>query len=160
QAFRNLTGSASGTGPYAPQGVDDPNGASSTESWVAGVDNSGFGSLVLRKISYSGLDEWPPTGISANLVLAVDSTWLPLTVPHLRNTGGAAGQLDAVDDRLGSSMRRGDSIWTAHNIAVDDSGTGSSSGTRDGSRWYEIDISGASPTLSQSGTLFDPSAVN
>src|SRR5262249_58690142 len=71
-----------------------------------------------------------------------------------------SGQLDAVDDRLGSTMRRGDRIWTAHNIAVDDSGTGSSSGTRNGSRWYEIDVSGASPTLSQSGTLFDPSAVN
>jgi len=160
EAFRNLTGTPSGTGPYAPQGVDDPNGASATESWVAGVDNAGFGSLVLRKISYSGLDVWPPMGISANLVLAVDSTSLPLTVPHLGNTGGSAGQLDAVDDRLGSTMRRSDRIWTAHNIAVDDSGTGSSSGTRDGSRWYEIDVSGASPTLAQSGTLFDPSAVN
>ncbi len=160
EAFRNLTGTPSGAGPYAPQGVDDPNGASTTESWVAGVDNTGFGSLVLRKITYSGLDVWPPIGISANLVLAVDSTSLPLTVPHLGNTGGAAGELDAVDDRLGSTMRRGDRIWTAHNIAVDASGTGSSSGTRDGSRWYEIDVTDGSPTLAQSGTLFDPSAVN
>jgi IPT/TIG domain/S-layer homology domain len=160
QAFRNLTGTVSGTGPYAPQGVDDPTGASATESWAVGVDNAGFGSLVLRRISYSGLGVWPPTGISANLVLAVDSTWLPLTVPHLGNTGGAAGELDAVDDRLGSALRRGDGIWTAHNIAVDASGTGSSSGTRDGSRWYEIDVSGVSPTLAQSGTLFDASAVN
>src|SRR5262249_15339221 len=70
RAFRNLVDGL-GTGPFAPQGVDDPNAASSTESWVVGVDSAGFGSLVLRKISYSALDAWPPTGISANLVLSV-----------------------------------------------------------------------------------------
>src|SRR5262249_9750865 len=82
-AFRNLTGTVTGTGPYAPQGVDDPAGASQTESWALGVDNAGFDTLVLRKIFYSALDVWPPTGISANVVLAVDPTSLPLTVPHL-----------------------------------------------------------------------------
>jgi hypothetical protein len=81
-------------------------------------------------------------------------------VPHFGNAGGAAGELDAVDDRLGSAIRRGSGIWTAQNIAVDASGTGSATGTRDGSRWYEIDVSGVSPTVAQSGTLFDPSAVN
>ncbi|MFY9552283.1 MAG: IPT/TIG domain-containing protein, partial [Thermoanaerobaculia bacterium] len=159
-AFRSLTNLPTGPGPYAPQGVDDPNGASLTESWLAGVDNASFGTLMLRKISYTALDAWPPIGISANLALPVPSTALPLTVPHQGNTGGTDGELDAVDDRLGSMLRRGNRLWTAHNIAVTASGTGSPSGTRDGSRWYEIDVAGSTPSLAQSGTLFDASAVN
>ena len=84
-AFRNLTTTPDGTGPYAPQGVDDLHDAASTESWIAGVDNAGFGALVLRSIAYSSTGAWPPSAISANLSLVVPATSLPLTVPHQGN---------------------------------------------------------------------------
>jgi hypothetical protein len=159
-AFRNLTGSPTGAGPYTPQGVDNLADPAPTVSWVVGVDNASFGKLMFRKVTWTSTGSWPPSGISANLSLTVPATAVPLTVPHQGNAGGAGGQLDAVDDRLMSATLRSGSIWTAHNIAVTSGGVGSASGDRDGTRWYEIDVSGASPSLAQSGTLFDPAATN
>src|SRR5262249_34672615 len=116
--------------------------------------------LVFRKISFSVPGAWPPSSISANLMLPVPSTALPLSVPHLGNTGGTDGELDALDDRLFDAKSRGGHVWTAHNIAVDATGTGPDAGARAGARWYEIDVTGGSPFLVQSGTLFDPAAAN
>ncbi len=159
-AYRNLTGTPDGTGPYTPQGVDNLADAAAAESWAIGVNNvlPVTSELVLRQITYSAPGAWPPAGISGNLVLDVPTTALPLSVPHLGNTGGTDGQLDAIDDRLGDAKLRGGHIWTAHNIAVDSTGAGSDSGDRDGARWYEIDVTGGAPALVQSGTLFDSAA--
>ena len=161
-AYRNLTGTPGGPGPYSPQGVDNLSAAAPTESWVIGVNNElpVTNELVLRTITFSATGAWPPSSISANLVLSVPATALPLTVPHLGNTGGADGQLDALDDRLFDAKLRDGHVWTAHNIAVDATGAGSDAGDRDGARWYEIDVTGGSPALVQSGTLFDPAATN
>ncbi|HEX4438585.1 MAG TPA: IPT/TIG domain-containing protein [Thermoanaerobaculia bacterium] len=159
-AFRNLTGTPTGSGPYAPQGVDNLATAAPTVAWLVGVDNAGFGKLVFRKITYSAPGAWPPSGISANSSLSVPATALPLSVPHQGNASGSAGLLDALDDRLMAAVLRNGKIWTAHNIAVTSAGVGSASGDRDGTRWYEVDVSGASPALSQSGTLFDSTASN
>ncbi len=161
-AYRNLTGTPGGAGPYTPQGVDSLSAASSTASWIIGVNNvlPVTSSLVLLKLTYSAPGAWPPTGISGNMLLAVPTTALPLTVPHQGNIGGTDGELDAVDDRLFDAKLRGGHVWTAHNIAVDATGAGSDTGDRDGARWYEIDVSGGSPALVQSGTLYDPAASN
>ncbi len=157
RAYRNLTGTPTGSGPYTPQGVDDLFDAASLESWIVGVDNAGFGTLVFRKLAYAAPGAWPPASISANLPLTVPATALPLTVPHAGNLFGPSGELDALDDRLSSASLRGGHVWTAHNIAVD--GAGDSPGDRDGSRWYEIDVSTGTPSLVQSGTLFDAAAA-
>jgi hypothetical protein len=45
------------------------------------------------------------------------------------------------------------SLWTAHSFEVNASGNASSSGNRNGSRWYQIDNLGTTPSLTQSGTL-------
>jgi hypothetical protein len=51
-------------------------------------------------------------------------------------------------------------LWTAHNIQVNTTGVASASGGRNGSRWYEITNLTTTPTLNQSGTLFDSAASN
>jgi len=161
-AFRNLTGTPDGVGPYTPQGVDNLAEAAPTSSWIIGVNNvlPVTSQLVLRELTYGAPGAWPPTALSGNKMLDVPTTALPLTVPHLGNTGGTDGELDALDDRLFDAKSRGGHVWTAHNIAVDATGAGTDAGDRDGVRWYEIDVTGVSPTLVQSGTLFDDAASN
>jgi len=159
-AFRNLTGTPTGPGPYSPQGVDDFLDTATTNSWIVGVDNASTGTLMFRDVTFSVPGAWPPAGISANLSLTVPTTALPIVVPHQGNAGGSAGLLDAVDDRLGPAVLRGGHVWAVHNIAVNSAGVGDPSGDRDGSRWYEIDVSGGTPTLVQSGTLFDSAATS
>jgi hypothetical protein len=155
-AFRSLCG-ASTVGPYTPQGVDnDDPGA--TEGYFIGVDNAYYGLLQIRRITNPG----GTPSISGNISLTVPTTTAPLD-PTVR---GGTNPTDAIDDRLfAAAIHRNkltgvSSLWTAHNIQVDASGVASSSGGRDGSRWYEIQGMTGTPTLVQSGTLFDSAGSN
>ena len=151
--FRQLTNGSS-TGPWTPQGVnnDDP---SATEGYFIGVDFIVYSQLDIRRITNPG----GVPSISGNIILTVPSTYAPLSQPAL----GTSTTLDAVDDRLFAAHIHKNkisgiqSLWTAHNIRVNSSGVGTSTGNRNGSRWYEITNMTTTPTLNQSGTLYDAS---
>lgn len=147
--------SGAGAGPFTPQGVDNFDFAA-TEGYFIGVDNATFGTLMMRRVS-------TPAGvpsISANISIAVSTTSSPRKVPHLGNTGGTNGNLDALDDRLYAAMARGGHIWTAHNIAVSATGVASGAASRrNGVRWYDLTNLTTTPTVSQSGTIFDNTAT-
>ena len=151
-AFRNIAGGAGAAGPWAPQGVhnDDP---AATEGYFIGVDFLDFSLLQIRRI----LDPGGSPTISANLPLAVPATAFPQSVPQ-----PAPGPvLDGSDDRLrAAAIRRNritgaSTLWTAHQFEVDATGAASATGGRVGSRWYEIGDLATTPSLVQSGTLFD-----
>ena len=154
-AFRGLVPSSSSDGPYSPQGVDNYDPAA-TEGYFIGSSNSQFGELVVRRISTPG----GTPSISSNILITVPATATPITVPHLGNTGGVKGNLDALDDRLFAAHIRNGVLWTAHNIRVDSSGAASTSGNRNGSRWYAIQNLTGTPSVAQSGTVFDSAASN
>src|SRR5439155_5792156 len=96
--------------------------------------------------------------ISGNILLTVPTTYFPLNVPHSGMIGTRL--LDALDDRLFAAQLKSGSLWTAHNIRVNSSGVGGSSGDSTASRWYEIRNLTTSPFLYQSGTLYDPAVSN
>ncbi|MGH7730443.1 MAG: T9SS type A sorting domain-containing protein [Candidatus Eiseniibacteriota bacterium] len=156
-ALRGLVASPASDGPVVPQGVDNYDPAA-TEGYFIGVSNTLFGRLVLRRVGTAG---GTPT-VSANVGITVPATSFPLLVPHLGNTGGAAGNLSATNDRLFAAHLRNGSLWTAHNIGVNNAGTTAGTRTRNGSRWYELTgiASPGTPSLVQSGTVFAPSAGN
>jgi hypothetical protein len=137
-----------GPGPYTPQGVDNfDNGTD--QGYVIGVDNQFFGQLTLRRVSN-------PAGapsLSGNVPITVPTTTLPIAVPH----PGGALPLDAIDDRLLQAVVRNGRLWTTHHFAVDGSGVSQGGGGRNGVRWYELQNLATSPSLVQSGTVFDPS---
>src|SRR6185369_9360796 len=97
--------------------------------------------------------------ISGNISVAVATTSASDTVEHLGNTGGTDGNLSSLDDRLYAAMIRNGRLWTAHNIRVNAAGAASTGfQSRNASRWYEFQNLGATPTVVQSGTVFDNSA--
>lgn len=155
--FRGLVNTSTYVGPYTPQGVDNLDPAA-TEGYFIGVDGASYGLLQTRRVSNPG---GTPT-ISANLSTTVSTTTAPINVPHLGNTGGTSGRLSALDDRLFAAYIRNGRLWTAHNIQVNASGVASSTGGRNGSRWYELNVPAGSgaPTVVQSGTIFDAAASN
>jgi hypothetical protein len=152
-AFHNLTGTPTGPGPYAPQGVDIED-ASIGVGFFIGVDNASLSSLMIRRVSNPGTT---PT-ISANLGAVVAPTAQPIKVRHLGNTGGSDGQLDGGDDRLTSASVRNNRLWTAHAIGTTDTGAASASATRNAVRWYEIGSLTTIPVVTQSGTLVQSGA--
>ncbi|MCC6773527.1 MAG: hypothetical protein IT360_20255, partial [Gemmatimonadaceae bacterium] len=153
-AFRSLA-SASGNGPFAPMGVDNDD-PSATEGYFVGPDNATFGRIVVRRVSDPG---GSPT-ISGNLNVTVPTTVNPQSVA----CEGSTRPLDAIDDRLlyvslhKNRVSGARTLWAAHSIEVNSSGNASSSGNRDAMRWYEIQNLTGTPSLRQSGTLFDGSA--
>nr|MCU0498209.1 hypothetical protein [Anaerolineae bacterium] len=158
-AFRELLDTSTFVGPYTPQGVTnyDPN---PTLGYIIGVDGATFGTLVLRTIANPGTTT--PT-ISDNIALTVPITSFPSNVPHLGNTGGTNGQLDAIDDRLYAAMMRNGRLWTAHHISVDQNGTTVSStnaNRRNAVRWYELEVVGQTVGVMQTGTVFDNAATD
>jgi hypothetical protein len=156
-AFRGLIPNGNAGGPYTPQGVDnyDPN---ATEGYIIGVNSRYYGRLVLRRISDPG---GSPT-ISGNIPLTTAATSGPISVPHLGNTGGTNGYLDGLDYRLLAAHLRNGRLWTAQNIGVDNTGSATGTATRNAVRWYELQgiDSGSTPSVVQSGTVFQPSASN
>jgi hypothetical protein len=151
-AFRQFTDGA--TGPENPQGVDnfDPD---PTVGYFIGADYYSYGQLTMRRVSDPGGN---PT-VSPNIRLVVPATALPQSVPHLGNTNGTKGFLDAVDDRLMMAVMRKGHIWTAHTINVGSDGTATGNTQRRAAvRWYEVDPT--VPQLAQSGTIFDPTTMN
>lgn len=154
--FRGLIGATSG--PYTPQGVQNGDPAA-TDGYFIGVDNFMFSKLVIRRIT----DPGGTPGISGDIGITVPTTRFPMFgVPQ----PNPAPNLDDIDDRLFAAMIARDPVsgqlrlWTAHNIEVNSSGAASTSGNRDGSRWYEIGSLTTTPTLIQSGTLFDGATSN
>src|SRR6185503_580045 len=82
--------------------------------------------------------------------------------PHLGNTGGNNGRLDALDDRLFAATMRNGHIWTAHNFRVSSAGVANTAAeSRNGVRWYELQgiASPGTPAVAQSGTVFDTAAT-
>src|SRR5437867_659594 len=153
-AFRSLL-DASSNGPYTPQGVDNPDPAA-TVGYFIGVDGAFFGRLQLRRVTNPGA----APSLSGNLAVNVPATAYPILVPHLGSTGGANGQLDSLDDRLSNAIIRNGSLWTAHNIGVDNTGSATGTVTRNGVRWYQIGSLGTTPALVQSGIVFTSSGTN
>ena len=161
-AFSGLVATPTGAGPYSPRGVDNTQAAATTEGYFIGVDNATFNTLMLRRVTNPGSLGPAPT-ISANISIATPlTTRFPVLVPHLGNTGGTGGRLDALDDRLYLAVIRNNRLWTSHNIGVNNTGVAGATNNRNASRWYELQniASPGTPSVLQSGTLFDNNATN
>ena len=149
-----FTGLASGTGagPLTPQGVDNFDPAP-TEGYFIGVDNAAFSLLQVRRVS-------TPAGVptvSGNISLTIPTTTSP-TPAGVPNNGGAA--LDAIDDRLFAATIRNGHLWTAHAFRVSATGVANTAAqARMGCRWYDIQNMTTTPSLVQSGTIFDNAAT-
>jgi hypothetical protein len=155
-AFRSLIGKHT-PGPYTPQGVDNYDPAAS-EGYFIGVDSGFYGRLQLLRVSNPG----GTPSISPSIAITIPLNGATITVPHLGNTGGSSGNLDGLDYRLLAAHIRNGRLWTSENVAVDNTGVASGSDTRMAVRWYELAgiPSGQTPNVSQSGTLYQPSASN
>ncbi|MCI0449814.1 MAG: T9SS type A sorting domain-containing protein [Chlorobi bacterium] len=149
----SLVPNTSSDGPYTPQGVDNFD-ASAAEGYFIGVSFQFFGSLVVRRVSNPG----GVPSISSNISIAVNTTTFPISVPHLGMIGSRP--LDALDDRLFAACLRNGRLWTAHNIEVNSSGVATVGGGRNGTRWYELTSLTGTPTVFQSGTIFDAAGSN
>src|SRR5260221_4902965 len=151
-AFRQLLNPSTFVGLYTPQGVDNDDPAAN-EGYFIGVDGAFFSRLVLRRITNPGT----APAVSGSIIISVPTTRNP--VPQVAQ--GSVRPLDALDVRLFAAMIKKNkltgvsSLWTAHNIGVDSTGVAGATNDRNAGRWYQLDNLTTSPSLTQSGTVFD-----
>ncbi|MEO8503891.1 MAG: hypothetical protein ABI609_08355 [Acidobacteriota bacterium] len=153
--FANIVVGA-GAGPESPRGVDNFD-ATATEGYFVGADRAAFSTVTFRRVSGPGTAT--PT-ISSNISVTVPTTTLPNPVTHAGNTGGNNGRLDSLDDRFFQAMVRNGRLWAAHNFRVSAAGVASAAAaSRNATRWYEFQNLTTTPTVVQSGTVFDNAAT-
>ena len=82
-------------------------------------------------------------------------------VQHAGNTGGNnGGLLDTLDDRLYSAMIRNGRLWTAQLHRRNDRvASTAAASVNNAVRWYEFQNLTTTPTVAQSGTVFDNAAT-
>ncbi len=145
----------SNTGIFCAQPVSNSE-ASATQGYYAGVDAGVFSRLDMVVVNNPG-----GTVSISQSTINVPATDFPID----QVASGSTKPLDAIDDRLVNALLVRNkvnntlSIWTAHNMAVTNSGV-ANSGNRNGVRWYQIGVNGSIFSLLQSGTLFDNATTN
>ncbi len=147
-------------GMYVPQGVqnDDP---AATEGYFIGAD-----AVLLTRINMFRVTAPGATPVLSSLITITPpaATQVPILQDH--NTGVTPiERLDAIDDRfyaatvMKNKITGANTLWTAHHFQVNTAGVASSTGGRNGSRWYEIGSLTTTPTIVQLGTVFDATAT-
>ncbi|MCL4544682.1 MAG: carboxypeptidase-like regulatory domain-containing protein [Chloroflexi bacterium] len=158
-SFYNVTNGLAGPGPYTPQGVDsvDPMATGYVIGPDLGEDAVGTVSH-LDVMTVNNPGSTTPTLSGPAQITMADPENGPAPLGVLTASNPARG-MDDIDDRLYSAVVRNGQLWTAQNVSVDAAGD-SNARNRDrvGMRWYDIAVS--SMTLSQWGTVYDPSASN
>jgi Secretion system C-terminal sorting domain len=140
---------------FLPRGVDNFDPAP-TEGYFIG---NGSGTLILRRVA-------DPAGVpSLSPVIIIPGTNTlasrgPSMIPHL----GALGSnfwMNPQDERFTSAIIRNGHLWTCQNISVDETGVpvlNTAANRRNGVRWYDVQNISVTPTVYQSGTIFDAPA--
>ncbi len=150
-------------GPFTPQGVDNSD-PTATEGYVIGTSNTSWSQLDLFRVSNPGTSS---PSLSSAVHISTANHGIPITQPHMGNTGGAAGRIDGSDNRLYAATLRDGSLWTATTVGTIVSGgncVGVAGGTadRDAVFWWEIQgiPTGSTPSIRQAGIVCDPAASN
>lgn len=174
-AFRNLVNRLTGRGPFAPQPAQnfDPNPSHGFFISVdlLGTQYAGIShTLLIDRVNFT---KNSPT-LTRNIQILVDAYADPVTVASLGNPNSIftfGFDIQLLDARLSAAHIRNGKLWVTHQIGVNNKGESilfepginsenSTTPTRNGARFYEIDITKNIPIVITQGTLFQPSPEN
>lgn len=155
-ALRQM-GPSGGPGPGAPRGVtnDDP---TATQGLFVGLDLQQSGRLAFRRV----LNPAGTPTLSPNYFVTVPTTASPGSLRPL----GSNLPLSLVDARLFAAglfknhLNGARTLWTAHHMRMTSTGVANNSGGRIGARWYQVADVFGTPSLVQSGSVFDSAATS
>jgi hypothetical protein len=157
-----VTGFQSMTDAYTPQGVDNPDPAAA-EGYFLGGSVGFFNKVNLFRVSNPAT--LSPTVSAVAITTATQGQ--QITQPHLGNTGGTNGRLDASDNRPFAAAFRDGSLWTTMGVGTTVSGSvcqgaGAGTATRDAVFWWELRgiPTGSTPSIRQAGIVCDTATTN
>ncbi len=125
--------------------------AANGRAWFVATSPSSTTRITYKSLTWSG---GVPT-FSATSRITVPQIASPIAAP----ASGSTTPIDTGDERMLQATIRNSSLWTSRDIGV--TSTGSSSGTidRTACEWFQLNVSTATATLTQSGRVFDSAAT-
>lgn len=111
-----------------------------------------YGNVNYRTVTWSG---GVPTISSTTSTVSTPSYGQVQNAP----ASGSTVPINAGDDRLQMAVVRDGQLWTTRNVGLNATGGGTSP-NRTGVEWIQLDVTGATPTLVQSGRIFDTATTN
>ena len=146
-------------GEFAPVRDEDdshPNTLYLVQEFATGFSSiSGGGAIRVSKLEGSaGAEKFVGGNVGT---VAIPEPWSD-TGPNEADFGpqkGTAVKIDTGDSRLDNCVMRNNTIWCAHTVFVPYSAP-----TRAAAQWFQIDPTGAAPTLVQRGRIDDPTNAN
>ena len=159
-AFRNLINQTTSVGPFTPQGAlnFDTNPTNTNGYFISqnlyDVENNSLTTLILDTVTFN------TSGVPSITEQAIQVT--PYVGPLFAPALGTPKPLFDPGVRLCPAHIRNGLLRVVNEIGVDNTGTSTPSAvvTRNGARFYEIDITQPTPVVRNQGTLFQASAAN
>jgi len=124
--------------------------AAGDRAWIVAASPSSYANIRYRRLTWSG---GVPALDGASSTLTTPAFGMPPNAP----ASGSTTAVDTGDMRLQNTMIRNNRLWTCRCVGVNSSG-GAASVDRAAAEWLELDVAAATPTLAQSGRVYDPAA--
>ncbi|TFH27843.1 MAG: hypothetical protein E4H00_09190, partial [Myxococcales bacterium] len=124
--------------------------AAGDRAWFVASSSSVYANLNYRRLIWSG--GVPSLDDSASAMTTPDFSAV-LNAPAL----GSGVAINNGDMRLQMATIRNNRLWTCRNVGLNSSG-GASGADRTGCEWLELNVSGSTATLVQSGRVYDSAA--
>ena len=157
-AFRNLVNQQTLNGPFTLQPAQNFDPQATKGSFVSlnlfDVNRGNSNQLLLNTVTFT------PSGATFSAPLSIPVT--PYVNPFFASALGTPMPLFDPGVRLCPAHIRDGILRVVHEIGVDNTGTSTPAitVTRNGSRFYAIDITQPAPTVINQGTIFQPSPTN
>lgn len=136
----------------SPQPAHNQDAIASTDrAWFVSSSVTVYGNVNARSLTWPA--SGPPSFSSVTEVATPAYGTSMSDAPAL----GSTTRLDTGDDRLHGTVIRNRTLWTSRNIPVNSAG-GASASDRIGSEWLALNVSATTPTLAQSGRIYDTAA--
>lgn len=124
--------------------------AASGKAWMVSSNHTVYANMNYRRITWSA-------GVasidSASTILTTPAFSAPLNPP----SSGATTNADIGDMRMMMAMIRNNSLWCCRHVGVNSSG-GSTSADRDACEFIQLNVSGATASVTQTGRIYDTAA--
>jgi hypothetical protein len=146
--FDNLTGFYS-----TPQPANNFDAvAANGNAWFVAANDQVYANLNYRKLTWNA---GTPTLDPSSTVLTTPAFTAPIDVPSLN----ASLDADVGDMRVMMAVIRNSRLWCCRHVAVNSTG-GSTSADRTACEFFELNVSGATASLAQTGRVYDTAATN
>jgi hypothetical protein len=154
--FPNLANCVGCSGMFAAHGASSYNPSGSDPGYFISIALRTDDVLIIRRVNDPGSSA-PTLGPEILVPVPQGLGYANLSV----DTADATTDLDALEWRLMAAHLRDGRLWTTNTQFVNASGAPSPlPGARAAVRFYEIDVSTATPALLQTGTIYDSAATN